>query len=138
MEPFFRLELVVPGSPDEVWARLWDLDRHTASVPFTRVTSSAELAARGQFIATTRLGPLVLDDRMVVEQWDPPRRAVIRKTGPVLTGTITAQLEADPGGTRVTWEQCYGAKSVPDRVAAPLRPLVAAGYRRSLRAILAP
>ena len=35
--PDFEIDLLVPGHPEDVWARLWDLDRHTAAVPLTTV-----------------------------------------------------------------------------------------------------
>ncbi|GAA1372797.1 SRPBCC family protein [Luteococcus sanguinis] len=137
--PFFRLELLVDGGPEQVWARLWDLDRHTASVPLTRVGSDDGALRHGsRFVARTTVGPIGFDDVMVVDGWEPPSLAAITKCGRLLTGTITVELAAEGERTRVVWTQHYGARGVPDRAAALVRPVVAAGYRRSLRAILAP
>lgn len=135
----FRLELSVPGRPDAVWERLWDLDRHTAAIPLTRVWSldGRPLRPGSGFVGRTGLGALGFDDRMQVAEWTPPRHAVVRKTGPWLRGTITVDLDADGGHTRLRWHQTFGARGVPDVVARMVAPLVARGYRVALHRILA-
>ncbi len=136
--PSFRLELFVDGPPEGVWEQLWDLDRHTAAVPLTRVRGEeGELRLGSRFVARTAVGPIGFDDVMIVDAWEPPSLAVISKCGRVLTGTITVELAAEGEGTRVVWTQHYGARGVSSGVAALARPLVAAGYRRSLAKILA-
>ncbi|MFK5634445.1 MULTISPECIES: SRPBCC family protein [unclassified Ornithinimicrobium] len=130
----FELELHVPDPPDVVWARLWDLDRHTASVPLTRVAGRVGPGER--FVARTSVGPLGFDDVMVVRSWEPPRRAVVDKVGRVLAGRIEVDVVPDGPGTVVRWRQEYGAPLVPDRVAALGAPLVRSGYRRSLARIV--
>ena len=135
--PTFSLELTVPGAPGQVWARLWDLDRHTAAVPLTTV-DPVPLAAGASFVARTGLGRAGFDDVMVVRAWDPPRRAVIDKVGRVLTGSIEVTLEPDGDDTRVRWTQSYGAAKVPHRLAALARPAVRAAYRSAVRRITRP
>jgi carbon monoxide dehydrogenase subunit G len=130
----FELELHAPDPPDVVWARLWDLDRHTAAVPLTRVTGRA--GADGRFVARTSVGPLGFDDVMVVRTWDPPRRAVVDKVGRVITGGIEVDLVPVGAGTRVRWQQGYAVPLLPDRVAALAAPVVRRGYRRALARIV--
>lgn len=138
------MELDIPA--DEAWRRLWQLPRHSAAVPLTEVSGPEALGPGSHFVATTVLGPLRLDDRMVVRAWEPPAggrngttgRAVVQKLGPVLTGSITATVSArDGGGSRLLWEQQFGARGVPDLLVRPAAPLVRWGYARSLRRILA-
>lgn len=133
----FWFDLLVPGSPAQVWARLWDLDRHTAAIPLTTVDGEA-LAEGRRFVARTGRGPLGFDDVMVVTAWDPPRRAVIEKVGRVLGGQIEVTLRPAGRDTRLRWEQDYSATAVPDRVAALVAPGVRAAYLRSVRQIARP
>lgn len=136
--PAFELELLVPGPPDEVWGRLWDLRRHTETVPLTVVRGPAPHLG-STFVARTAVGPLGFDDVMEVRAWEPPHRAVVVKVGRVLGGQIQAVLTSDgAGGTRLRWRQEVAATGVPDALARLAAPAVAAGYRRSLLRITAP
>ncbi|HSP60475.1 MAG TPA: hypothetical protein VLO09_05390 [Ornithinimicrobium sp.] len=135
--PAFELDLLVPGSPQDVWTRLWDLERHTRAVPLTLVRGAAPQQGV-TFVARTSVGPLGFDDVMQVRVWDPPHRAVVVKVGRVLGGTIEARLTTDGGGrTRLHWRQEVAATGVPDVLARLAVPAVAAGYRRALRQITA-
>ncbi|MEL4506004.1 hypothetical protein AAEX63_13970 [Luteococcus sp. H138] len=136
----FEVTLDSALTPTELWDRLWDLSRHTAAVPLTRVRSSDGSPLReGQgFVARTQLGPVWFDDRMLVDTWQPPLLAVVVKTGPILTGTIRARVEAAGTGSRLHWQQEFGARGIPDTVAALARGPVAFGYARVLRRIIGP
>lgn len=139
--PAFTIDLLVTGPPHQVWSRLWDLDRHTAAVPLTTVrprTPSAALGAGSRFTARTALGPVGVDDDMLVRGWDPPHHAVVDKVGRVLTGTIEVVLEPAGQDTRLRWSQSYGVTRVPDQVVALARPGVRAAYRRALVRITRP
>ena len=135
--PAFAIDLPVPGPPAEVWGRLWDLDRHTAAVPLT-VVSGGPLGPGVRFVGRTRLGPVHVDDVMVVREWDPPRRCVVEKVGSPLGGRIEATLEPAPGGTRLRWRQRYVVAGVPDALVALARPAVRAAYLQALRRITRP
>lgn len=135
--PAFELELLVPGPPDEVWDRLWDLGRHTEIVPLTVVRGPVPHQG-STFVARTAVGPVGFDDVMEVRTWDPPHRAVVAKVGRVLGGSIEARLVADPAGTRLLWRQEVAATGVPDVLARLVVPAVRAGYRKALRQITAP
>lgn len=133
----FEIDLLVPGSPAVVWARLWDLDRHSAAVPLT-TAHGGSLALDASFLVSTRLGPVHVDDEMLVTGWEPPRRAVIEKVGPVLGGTIEVDLRPAGRDTRLLWRQSYRAAHVPDPLVGYAAPLVRAAYLRSLRRIVRP
>ena len=137
MDPQFVIDLVVPGTPAQVWDRLWDLDRHTAAVPLTSVTGGP-LGEGARFTGRTAVGRAGFDDDMVVRCWDPPRRATVEKVGRVLGGTIEATLEPVADGTLLRWRQTYGAPLLPARLAALARPAVRAAYRSALTRITAP
>lgn len=135
--PGFEIDLLVPGTPEEVWARLWDLDRHTAAVPLTTVHGGT-LGPGASFLGRTRIGPLHLDDEMVVHTWEPPHHAVVDKVGRPLRGRIEVRLRTAGPDTRLRWEQSLGAVGVPDALAAWAAGPVRAGYLRALRRITRP
>ena len=132
--PAFEIDLLVPGHPEDVWPRLWDLDRHTEAVPLTTVHGGS-LGPEATFTARTSVGPVTVDDHMVVLDWQPPHHAVIQKTGRVLTGRIEVTLRAAGADTRLVWRQSFGARRVPDAVAGVVAPAVRAAYVRALRQI---
>lgn len=146
--PAFEIDLLVHGPPQQVWDRLWDLRRHTAAVPLTRVrreqapggrvAEHAPLDLGATFTARTGLGPLAVDDVMVVQEWEPPRHAVVVKTGRVLRGTIEVTLRPAGRDTRLRWVQTYGVPVVPDTLAGVVHPAVRAAYTRTLRQITTP
>jgi len=133
----FWFDVLVPGSPEQVWARLWDLDRHTAAIPLT-TTLGGPLGAGADFVARTRLGPLRVDDEMHVREWEPHHRAVVDKVGRPLGGRITATLRPAGPDTRVRWEQRYAVTGVPDALAALAAPVVRAAYLRAVKQITRP
>ncbi len=136
--PAFEIVLQRPEDPDTLWARLWDLDRHTASIPLTKVRTvgGEKLRFGSRFIARTGIGPLVLNDRMMVREWDPPHRAVVEKIGSRLGGTITVKITPDGQGSRVQWQQTYSVRGLPDAIAGRFRSVVRRGYLHSLQKIL--
>lgn len=135
--PAFEIDLLVRGHPADVWARLWDLDRHTAAIPLTTVHGGT-LGLDASFSARTALGPLGFDDDMEVVRWEPPHQAAILKTGAVLRGTIEVDLRPAGQDTRLRWRQTYGAAWVPDALARYAAPLVRAAYLTSIRRLTRP
>lgn len=124
---------------DQAWQRLCSLERHTAAIPFTTLTSSggeSHLAEGMAFTARTVIGPLGFDDRMVVEELTAPNgqqpgHLVIRKLGRWLGGRTEATIAADAaGGCRVTWVQDISSPLLPQW----LKPLGAVVTRFSYRA----
>ena len=139
--PAFEVHLLVPGPPEQVWARLWDLDRHTAAVPLTTVSAGASspvLREGARFTARTALGPVRIDDDMLVRSWEPPRHAVVDKVGRLLSGRIEVHLRAEGADTRLRWTQTFGAAWVHDALAGWAARPVRAAYRRTLVRITRP
>ncbi|MGO0577172.1 SRPBCC family protein [Ornithinimicrobium panacihumi] len=145
--PAFTLELHVGPPPPQAWALLWDLDRHTRHVPLTTVgpgagapagsSPGAPLGPGAEFTATTRLGPVRIDDRMVVTRWEPPHLAVIEKVGRPLGGQIEAALEPHGAGTLLRWHQSVSVGRIPAPLVRLALPAVREGYRQALRRIVA-
>lgn len=135
-------------APAQAWERVWDLDRHTAAIPLTRVTLDPPATALGEgagFTGRTALGPVSFDDTMVVRVWEPPSegregRAVIDKTSRLIGGRIEATFVPLRGGrTQITWRQQVRLPWLPQRLRAVdgLAARVAApGYRLVLRRLL--
>lgn len=137
--PSFTLRLNLTAPPERVWQLLWDLERHTRSVPFTEVAHAdgvTALALGTRFVGVTRLGPLVLNDEMVVREWQPSKRAVIEKVGSVLRGTITVTMAPSEGGTAMTWHQTVCVARLPMPLVSLAIPLIRMGYRQALGRIL--
>ncbi len=110
MRDTFEVRIRVPEAAAVVWERLTNLNRHSATIPLTRVVPAGEHMRQGlHFVGETRLGPLFMGDRMEVRRADPPGgghpgRLVVEKFGPV-AGTVEATVEQVPTGTLVVWRQ---------------------------------
>lgn len=144
----FVVRLESDLAPAVAWERMWDLDRHTTAIPFTRVgldPPATALAVGAGFTGRTAFGRVGFDDTMRIEEWCPPTgaepgRAVVVKTGRLLGGRIEVGVDpAGSGGTRITWRQRVALPWLP----GPLRRLewvaarlAAPGYRRVLRTLL--
>ena len=75
-------------------------------------------------------------DTMVITEWDPPRRCVVRHTGAVVKGLGIFEVVALPGNrSRFVWaEELDLPLGVLGRLGWPVvRPGFAWGVRRSLR-----
>lgn len=126
----------------EAFDRLLDLDAHTALIPLTTVRHDGALGAGRAFVARTALGPLRIDDPMVVDEFRRPRveapgRCRIRKTGRWVLGTIDLTVTGDAHHAVVTWTQDIQVRWI-SRVADPVVTAVArVAYRTMLRRLLA-
>lgn len=134
--------------PQAAWARLWDLERHTAVIPLTTVAldpPAVALAAGVGFTGRTHLGPVGFDDTMRVDGWVPPvgdsgGLAVVVKTSRLLGGRIEVAVATVATGSTIVWRQSVRLPWLPPslrwlealaaRVAAP-------GYRMVLRRLVA-
>jgi hypothetical protein len=88
--------------------------------------------------AVTGIGPLAVTDTMVITEWEPPRRCVVRHTGAVIRGDgIFEVVPLGAGRARFLWSELLDLPlGVLGRAGWPLvRPLLRAGVARSLRAM---
>ena len=98
----------------EAWAAITDFPVHGAVMPATRVlTDPIAPSAPGpgwRFLARTSVGPITLDDPMVITRWNPPEADAVGlfrvdKVGPVLAGWTVVRVHPCPGGSTVVWVQ---------------------------------
>jgi len=96
-----HLVVAVPvrASAGDVWAALTDWDAQGEWMAATRVRAvdgdgGHRVGARIE--AFTGWGRLGFLDTMVVEEWRPPMRCVVRHTGSVVRGTGVFEISPDP------------------------------------------
>lgn len=123
-----------------VWDALVDWEGHAEWVPSTRMeVGSGDPTREGAtFTAYTGFGPLVLEDRMRVEEcdWDEGSAqgsCEVAKLGPVLTGSAGFRVAPHDGGAVVEWFEKVQVPRLP-QFAAPLAARVGAvGFSRAMR-----
>lgn len=105
----------LPVPAEQAWAALTDWETQGRWMPATRI--SAEGAGVGTRLrAATGLGPLRVVDTMVVTEWEPPRRCVVRHTGRILRGYGIFTVEpVDADSCRVAWVEEFTVPSIVDR-----------------------
>lgn len=127
----FTVEALVPLTADEAYRRMCDWDDHARWVPFTKVTTHDA----DRFTAWTGLGPLQLEDNMVVVERDDARRFVkVDKTGPRLFGS--ASFTIVPHGvqrSQVLWWERVDVRHLPGFLVPIARWAGRMGFRTALR-----
>ena len=76
--------VLVAAEPARVWQVAMDWSRQREWIWATQVRGGAGPGA--EVVARTGLGPVGFTDTMVITEWDPPRRCVVRHTGRVVRG----------------------------------------------------
>jgi carbon monoxide dehydrogenase subunit G len=75
----------VRATPERVWQVAMDWSRQGEWIPATRVHGGTGVGA--PVVARTAVGPVGFTDTMIITEWDPPRRCVVRHTGKVVRGS---------------------------------------------------
>lgn len=132
-------------TPQQAWGAVTEWSAHSRHVPFTRVVVTRETGGLGdEFVATTRLGPLVVEDPMVVTGWVPVGEngtgtCEITKTGRRIRGGARITVTPHPGGAHVDWHEELSL--APAALEAVSRPGIGAAGRlvlgRAVRGLLA-
>lgn len=99
----------IDAAPDQVWEHLADIERHTtwmADAESIRFETTQRDGVGTAFVCRTVVGPLRLDDRMEITEWDAPRAMGVRHTG-LVSGTGRFLLTPIDLGrrTRMTWSE---------------------------------
>jgi hypothetical protein len=76
--------VLVSAEPERVWQAAMDWSRQQEWMWGTRVRGGTGVGSR--VVARTGLGPLGFADTMVITEWDPPNRCVVRHTGKIIRG----------------------------------------------------
>lgn len=88
--------VLVAAAPDRVWQVAMDWSRQQDWMWGTQVRGGTGVGA--EVVARTGIGRAGFADTMVITQWDPPRRCVVRHTGKVVRGL--GIFEVTPRGER--------------------------------------
>jgi uncharacterized protein YndB with AHSA1/START domain len=104
-------ELVVAQEVDapaeKVWDAIVDWERQSDWMIATRVRSTAQdgIGVGGGLEAFTGAGPVGFLDRMVITQWDPPRRCVVKHVGGI-RGAAAFEVQAlGSARSRIVWSE---------------------------------
>ena len=85
----------VAADPHDVWDLVTDWSRQHEWIWATKVRGGQGLGAT--VVGWTGVGPVGFTDTMVISEWDPPLRCVVRHTGRVVRGS--GIFEVIPVGT---------------------------------------
>ncbi len=126
--------VTVAAAPERVWEAVVDWPGQHRWIPATRTEGGHGVGA--QVIGRTGIGPAGFTDRMVITEWDPPRRCVVRHTGWLVRGLGEFEVTPDGTASEFRWAE-YLQLPLPapaGRAAAlVLRPLAQWGLNVSLR-----
>ncbi|MFG2005854.1 SRPBCC family protein [Spirillospora sp. NPDC048911] len=86
---------------DALFGVLTDWPRHAEWMPFTRAEGGHEVGA--ELAGWTGVGPVGFLDTMVITEWVPGRRVVVRHTGKVVRGDAWFEVTQIGIGSRVLW-----------------------------------
>lgn len=131
----FSLQVQVPASATAVWAALTAWETHGEWIPMTRVRILSGDGGLGtRFVARTGIGPLALDDVMVVTSFDVAARAAsVEKVGR-LTGSADFRISEDrPGASLVHWSEAVRVPGLPRFLAPIVARVGALAFRVSLQ-----
>jgi carbon monoxide dehydrogenase subunit G len=100
----------VRSTAPDVWTALTDWESQSTWITATKVRTVGGdgRGVGGRIEAFTGLGGLGFLDTMIVDEWQPPTRCVVRHTGSVVRGTgafeiVQAANLAD--GSTLTWQE---------------------------------
>lgn len=137
-EAWFAVELGCDCSPGEAIRRVLDFRAHTRLIPLTVVEPAVrfdELHAGFRFVARTGMGPVALDDVMLVEEIDGSSARIV-KQGRVIRGSIHVRVEPVPGGSVLRWHQQVRLPWLPGFLQGSAAQVLRLGYKRVLRRLL--
>jgi hypothetical protein len=131
--------VLVPAEPAELWRLAMDWARQGEWMLATRVSGGQGVGAA--VTARTGLGRLGFTDTMVITQWYPPHRCVVRHTGRVVRGLGVFEVAAHGPVSEFAWtEKLLLPRPVPGWLArwlagGPGRWLLDSSLRRLRRLV---
>jgi carbon monoxide dehydrogenase subunit G len=126
--------ITVPAGPEQVWQAVIDWPRQREWIPATRVTGGQGVGA--EVTGWTGLGPAGFTDRMVITEWEPPRRCVVSHTGRVVRGTGVFEVIPQGAASEFRWAEHLQLPLPPaagKAVTPLLRPIARWGLALALR-----
>jgi hypothetical protein len=108
--------VLVLAEPDELWRLAMDWPRQGDWMLATQVSGGQGVGAT--VTARTGLGPVGFTDTMVITEWYPPHRCVVRHTGRVVRGTGVFEVAGRGPVSEFAWTERLRLPSpVPWRLA---------------------
>ena len=126
--------VTVPAGAEEVWRAAMDWSRQREWIWATRVSGGQGVGAT--VTGWTGIGPVGFTDTMVITEWDPPRKCVVRHTGRVVRGAGVFEIIGDGPPCEFRWAEDLDLPlpAALGRLAGLLiRPAAEWGLRASLR-----
>lgn len=123
--------VTVAATPERVWELALDWHRQREWIWATRTEGGSGVGAT--VTAWTGVGPVGFTDTMVITEWDPPRRCVVRHAGKLVRGT--AMFEVFPRGARAEFrwtERIVLTPPLPAPLARLAVPVIAQVARAGL------
>jgi hypothetical protein len=124
----------VPAEADRVWRAATDWSRQGEWIWATRVHGGQGLGAA--VTGWTGVGPIGFTDTMVITEWDPPRRCVVKHTGRVVRGAGIFEVQPDGSASEFRWTEDLELPLPPalgGLAGRVIRPLAERGLTSSLR-----
>ncbi|HVE93319.1 MAG TPA: SRPBCC family protein [Acidimicrobiales bacterium] len=126
--------------PARVWAALADISSHIEWMLDAESITFVGDRRRGEgttFDCRTRVGPLVLRDRMVVTGWDEGRAIAVQHDGAV-SGNGVFEIRPYGAGTDIAWTETltFPARLGGRLTAAAARPVLTWIWRGNLRRLV--
>src|SRR5450432_2850004 len=107
--------VLIAAEPERVWQVAMDWSRQHEWIWATQVRGGA--GAGAEVVARTGIGLAGFTDTMVITEWDPPRRCVVRHTGRVVRGSGVFEVTARGEQSEFRWTELM---PVPWPLAGPL------------------
>jgi hypothetical protein len=95
--------VLIAAEPERVWQVAMDWSRQHEWIWATQVRGGAGTGA--EVVARTGIGPAGFTDTMVITEWDPPRRCVVRHTGRVVRGLGIFEVTGSGPGSEFRWTE---------------------------------
>jgi len=93
----------VAAEPEATWRAAVDWSRQREWIWATRVSGGHGTGA--EVTGRTGVGPIGFTDPMVITEWDPPRRCVLKHTGRVVRGTGVFEVVPHGPGSQFRWTE---------------------------------
>ena len=126
--------VTVAAEPAATWRAAVDWPRQREWIWATRVSGGHGPGA--EVTGWTGIGPVGFTDPMVITEWDPPRRCVLRHTGWLVRGSGIFEVAPHGPGSQFRWTEHLQLPVPPaiGRLAGlVITPLAEWGLRSSLR-----
>ena len=96
-------QVTVAAEPAATWRAAVDWSRQHEWIWATRVSGGHGRGA--EVTGWTGIGPVGFTDPMVITEWDPPRRCVLKHTGTVVRGTGIFEVAPHGPGSQFQWTE---------------------------------